>query len=146
MKKILLSLVLTMFVGVSSIYSQLYIIEKEPKSETILKLRGNTVRLTKTESKYWVVLPTSNRFDDPFIILLGDGEEESVATIDQMINLIDNLQNDEGVTAMNAGRELSINKRSGMGTSVLYLQMDGYAGIAGITGKELVKIRKKMTE
>ena len=135
-----------MFVGVSSIYSQLYIIEKEPKSETILKLRGNTVRLTKTESKYWVVLPTSNRFDDPFIILLGDGEEESVATIDQMINLIDNLQNDEGVTAMNAGRELSINKRSGMGTSVLYLQMDGYAGIAGITGKELVKIRKKMTE
>ena len=146
MKKILLSLVLTMFVGVSSIYSQLYIIEKEPKSETILKLRGNTVRLTKTESKYWVVLPTSNRFDDPFIILLGDGEEESVATIDQMINLIDNLQTDEGVTAMNAGRELSINKRSGMGTSVLYLQMDGYAGIAGITGKELVKIRKKMTE
>lgn len=47
---------------------------------------------------------------------------------------------------MNAGRELSINKRSGMGSSVLYLQMDGYAGIAGIMKKELVKIRKKMDE
>lgn len=145
MKKILLSLILTTLFGVTSIYSQLYQIEKEPKSETILKLRGNTVRLTKTGSKYFIVLPTSNRFDDPFIIMLGDGEE-SISTIDQMINWVDSLQNNESVTAMNVGRKLSINKRSGMGTSVLYLQMDGYAGIAGITKKELVKIRKKMTE
>lgn len=146
MKKILLSLILTTLFGVSSIYSQLYQIEKKPQTETLLKLRGNTVRLEKTESRYWIVLPTSNRFDDPFFILLGDGKEESISTIDQMINLIDNLQNDESITAMNAGRELSINKRSGMGSSVLYLQMDGYAGIAGIMKKELVKIRKKMDE
>lgn len=144
MKKILLSLILTTLFGVTSIYSQLYQIEKEPKSETILKLRGNTVRLTKTGSKYFIVLPTSNRFDDPFIIMLGDGEE-SISTIDQMINWVDSLQNNESVTAMNVGRKLSINKRSGMGTSVLYLQMDGYAGIAGITKKELVKIREKLT-
>lgn len=146
MKKILLSLILTTLFGVTSIYPQLYKIEKKPQTETVLKLRGNTVRLTKTDSTYFLDLPTSNRFDDPFIIMLGNSKEESIATIDQMINLIDNLKNDENITAMNAERELSIIKRSGMGSSVLYLQMDGYAGIAGITKKELVKIRKKMDE
>lgn len=145
MKKILILVLLVITINYQSSAQITYI--SQSKIETILKLRGGTVRLCKDNTNtYYIVLPTSNRFDDPFLFYLGKSKDESINTIDELIKLMDNMEKDEIISIINGNNKITLKKYVVIGVSALNLIADKYAGVIALTKNEALKIYNKLIE
>ena len=114
--------------------------------ETIAKFRGGTQTLHYLAPLgYSLTLSTDNRFDDLFIIYIGENSTEAVESIDGMLYLINNLGKDES-TAFNdiAGQTIRATFSTIFGGKVLWFSDDEHAGLASITIKELELVKEKI--
>lgn len=145
MKKILLlAIVAMMSVGT---VAQIQVSSKTKATETIASARMNTMRLCKSKA-FYIVGQTSNQFDDPAIIWLGEEIEATNQALESLLALFD-LDNRESAYFTDfLGQKWFVYKfgASGNGTIGLENKDEVQAGNFNIHRAELVKFRKKFLE
>lgn len=119
--------------------AQLSVKSTKSDIEKIDSARAGLVRLMKHSDLYYITSPSSNQFDDPFIIYLGEGVESAILTTKDLISLFATLKKD-CVTIQNGKEECRIYK--GMGT--IDFHQDDYAGYCTLMKMELQKFLKTL--
>lgn len=141
MKKLLFIAIMVMLALPSM--AQIKVGQKSEKIETLYKFRGGTQFLKKQGPEFYFALNTSNRFDDYFIISLGNSPAEAVVTAQSIYDLALSLDNGETVPISDiAGREMVTHAQKAMGAWVIYFDAEGYAGTASLMKGELEKVIK----
>lgn len=112
------------------------------KIQTILETRMGHMGLYLSNGVYLFSMGTTNQFDDSMLINLGDDLESASQTMQDLIDLVDEMQKNEIVSIDNGlGKEISISK---VGKSGLIFIADGYAGTANTSKGELQKFLKAL--
>lgn len=145
MKKILILAILALCAFTAE--AQIQIATEKTKHEIVCKARGGTVWISFYQKgdfqMYNLVLPSSNRFDDPFIICLGEDADEALATLNSLYPLFD-IELNEAVSIKDVqGVEMNVILMNVFGVQTLYFQRDGWAGNVGLGKTELTKLISK---
>ena len=145
MKRLLL--ILLAVIMSASAFSQIQISQKASKFDVLCSVRSKYVyiaRFVKGDyTNYSLVLPTSNQFDDPFRINLGEDAETAMETLKSMAVLYD-LDGNESVTIKDSmGKESIVRVNRAFGLVGITFDQKGYAGTAGLNKGEYDKLVKK---
>ena len=122
-------------------YAQLNIKGQNAKIETISTARTGFITLKCQGNVYYIGTTTTNRFDDPFILYIGEDKDSAIQTLKDLINLCGNMEENTSLIIDNGGRECRITPGA-MGT--LYFHSDYHAGFASATKQELTKFLKAL--
>lgn len=87
--------------------------------------------------KYYIGGRTDNRYDEPFIFILGDNAENSIQTLKDMLSIIESKT--EIVNVQQSGKKYTISLLKMIGKYYLGIKEEGLAGDFNITPKELNK-------
>lgn len=144
MKKILLALACVLF-GVTA-QAQLNVTSTLEKGEIteVCTIRSTYSRLMCHNGSYYIAGRTDNRFDDPFIFILGEDAESSIQTLKDMLGIIESKT--EIVNVQQGAKKYTISLLKMVGRYYLGLKQEGLAGDFNITIKELEKCIKKIKE
>lgn len=142
MKKFIFAVIAMMTLLPAIGNAQLTVKREVDKIEKIASARTGLVRLMKHNETYYMSIPTSNDFDDPFFFYIGEDKESAVQTLKDLIDICDTIGKDDMITVDNHGKDLVISK--GL-AGAIYLQMPGYAGIASTIKSELNKFLRALT-
>lgn len=136
MKKIIIAIISAMILMPTMADAQ---IQKTGKvtTKTLASVRMGFVSLRMLEpSTYYLAMQTTNQFDDPMLLKLGENKESAVQSLNDLIDILDSLTGDATQYINNGfGKELRLWKLMGG----LYISADGYAGNANIGKSELKK-------
>lgn len=145
MKKILILAILALCAFTAE--AQIQIATQKSKHEIVCKARGGTVWISFHQQgdfqMYNLVLPSSNRFDDPFIISLGEDAPEAMVTLKSMLPLFDIEPNEAVAIKDIRGKEMNVTLMKVFGVPTVYFQRDGWAGNVGLGKTELTKLISK---
>lgn len=110
------------------------------KTETIASVRMGFASL-KHSDVYYLVLRTTNQFDDAMILFLGEDKDSAATSLKDLIDILDSLEGNAMQYIDNgAGKELCLYKNMG----ALYFSAKGYAGDGNIGKSELNKFIKAL--
>lgn len=145
MKKILILAILALCAFTAE--AQIQIATEKTKHEIVCKARGGTVWISFYQKgdfqTYSLVLPSSNRFDDPFSICLGEDADEALTTLNSLYPLFD-IEPNEAISIKDVqGVEMNVIMMKVFGAQTLYFQRDGWAGNVGLGKTELTKLISK---
>lgn len=139
MKKILIAIISMMFM-MSIADAQ---IKKTGtfQSETISSVRMGIVSLKVADDVYYLSFQTTNQFDDIMILKLGQTKESAIQSLQDIIDILDNLQGTATQYIDNGfGKEFRLYKVMG----ALYIAADGYAGSGNVSKGELKRFLKAL--
>lgn len=136
MKRILLIIALAILPMVC--HAQLNVTRKVEKMEKLSSARLGLVSLNRQGDLFYIGLPTTNQYDDPFILYLGDGQESAMKTLEDLIGLHSTIEKGSPIVIKNGKHECTISK--GVGT--LNLNQEGFAGYGELAKTELQKFLK----
>jgi hypothetical protein len=108
------------------------------QNETIASARAGVVKL-KYDGDFFLVLTTSNQFDKPMMLKLGDSKESALLSLHDLVEISETLKGTQNI-ANGYGEELTLSKSMGS----LALQSRGHAGIAYLSAGEIKKFIKKL--
>lgn len=142
MKKIIIIALMAMFAMPTM--AQIRISTQKTELEVVTKFSGGMRKLYYTaDTGYCLSLTTSNQFDDPFLIYIGETKQEAIESLDSFSYLIDNLKKGDNTSFTDlSGREISVSFDLFMGGKLLWFSADGYAGQSSIIPKEITKIKE----
>lgn len=78
--------------------AQLNVTHKGEKTEKIATARMGYVRLYQSGEKFYMTLPSNNRFEKSEIFWLGESIDSAVQTLDDIVGLYDTLEDSMTVT------------------------------------------------
>ena len=139
MKKILIAIISMMFM-MSIADAQ---IKKTGtfQSETISSVRMGIVSLKVADDVYYLSFQTTNQFDDIMILKLGQTKESAIQSLQDIIDILDNLQGTATQYIDNGfGKDFRLYKVMG----ALYIAADGYAGSGNVSKGELKRFLKAL--
>lgn len=127
--------------------AQVSIDRNQTTTKELIKMRAGTVQVTQRNQFVFLHLRTSNQFDKPFILTLGKGIPQAIASLDSFIDI---------VTTGTENQWLSFNDAANRPMMLAYLKMSGvkcvgfsakgYAGNAYFYYKDIMKIRETLAE
>ena len=92
---------------------------------TIEKL-GQNLKYDSADSTYYIVLTSSNRFDDPMLLKLGKGKESAMATLKDLGGFIETAAKGDIINVDNGfGKQYALSKYDKFNIMVMG---KGYAG------------------
>ena len=116
----------------------------EKPSEEVGTIRMMSIYLKYSDGLgYFLTIDTDNRFDGAMIFCLGNNAESAIATVNDMISLIDKHI---ASTEVKQGSSIFTLSNYKFAKNYLYFQQKGYAGDNAMSKKELEKIIKKIKE
>lgn len=89
---------------------------------------------------YSLTMPTTNQFDDPFSIRLGDDHLSALETLESMMQLFDIGEKNSVSIRDVSGQEMRVYYTSGFGGGLVNFSRKGFAGHAGLAKSELEKL------
>lgn len=111
------------------------------QSETITSVRMGIVSLKVADDVYYLSFQTTNQFDDIMILKLGQTKESAIQSLQDIIDILDNLQGNATQYIDNGfGKEFRLYKVMG----ALYISADGYAGSGNVSKGELKRFLKAL--
>ena len=116
------------------------------KTTTINKIasaRAGDVHLAERSGIYFLILRSSNQFDKPFLLYLGEGKSAATQTLQDLQSVCDSIDESETMTIDNRGKDVRI--RRGQEDSIVF-HTDGFAGSMFITKAELNELLGAMAE
>lgn len=131
MKKLLLLFALCIIPMAAN--AQLNVKRQVEKMEKITSVRTGFCKLMHQGDDFYISVVTSNRYDDNFILELGEGKESALSTLEDLISLCTTIEKGAPVVISNGGKECTIYK--GL-TGNLDFSQSGYAGMASIAKYE----------
>lgn len=94
------------------------------------------------DSVYYVVLSTTNQFDDHMVFQLGKGKESAIATLDDFLNMMETFNQGDHVKADNGyGTIYTISKWDNLN---LKIDADGFAGDRWLQKPRIKRWRKQI--
>ena len=141
MKKIIICTILCMLCAVSN--AQLVVkYESTDKTEKVCSVRPTYSHvLYNTELGYTLFINSSNRFDDPFSISLGEDKETAIETLNLLINV---GENSNKISANSSNELLNIRGESYMGIKAIFISGNKHAGDCSLNVSELKKVVTKV--
>ncbi|MBR1576860.1 MAG: hypothetical protein IJ654_10510 [Bacteroidales bacterium] len=139
MKKIALAAIAA-FVCVSAA-AQLNVKNARKATETITAIRTGFVRLCAAEKFIYFTLPSSNQFDGSQMFVLGKDKESALATLDDLIELVQQGEIGSSIEASNGPETCMIRVDKQLGVRVLYFDFPGCAGYCNTSKGEMEKLR-----
>ena len=121
--------------------AQLNVKKQTSKIETIATARAGYFSLKVQDDLYFIVTNTTNQFDDPFIILLGEGKESALQTLNDLVSLCGNIEDGSTIVIQNGEMDCTISNGLMGGIS---FRMDSHAGYASTSKAELNKMIKAL--
>ena len=121
--------------------AQLNITGKGAKFERLGAIRSSYMWLYCQNTDYYIVVRSSNQFDDNVLFCLGENANSSVETAKNLIDEYDSLEQGESFSAMDAkNKEMIFQKGKILGVPCLLMVQTGQAGNSNISRKDLEKI------
>ena len=147
MKKIFILAILALCAFTAE--AQIQIDTQKSKHEIVCRARGGTVWISFYQKGdyqiYSLVLPSSNRFDDPFSICLGEDVDEALTTLNSFYPLFD-IEPNEALSIKDVkGVEMNITMMKVFGAQTLYFQRDRWAGNVYLSKSELTKLIERFS-
>ena len=146
MKKIIFLLSFVVFGIISQANAQLNVtskIEKEPEAVCTLRMQYSWLKWSP-DLGYFIAAKTDNQFDDPLLFVLGKTGESAIATLKDIIALIENQV--ALTTVQQSGKEYTLILEKMIGKYYISIKEEGNAGDTNFTPKELEKGIKKIKE
>lgn len=144
MKKILIA-ALALALAFIDAGAQITVKSQREASTVITRFRSGVCSLRKDQDGlYYLVLVSSNRFDDPAIVFVGDSGESAAETLSGIADLIDSMKKGDSVKfdVMDTF-EYEVYKHNALSSS---FSIKGYAGSIWITPNELRKCSEAVQE
>lgn len=145
MKKFLL-LIVCIFTFAPA-FAQLNVTSTQEKFEKIGTLRSTYAYVYNQGTYYFLIIRSSNEFDNNCIFCLGDSAESAILTAKDLISLCDSLEVNASFSAKDAlDKGALFVKKKMLGKPYFDFSMDGQAGNSNISKGELekaIKIIKK---
>ncbi|MBR5907173.1 MAG: hypothetical protein IKZ50_02130 [Bacteroidales bacterium] len=118
----------------SLIFAQLDIVSESDKIEEVGTIRLSYSKLIAQGSTYYLMIRTSNQFDDGTLFCLGKTAESSIMTAQDMITLINRIDVDAPVDVCDSmGEKAIFIKKKMIGKPNLVIKMINCAGNSNIT-------------
>ena len=141
MKKFIIFIMCAFFALPSMAQIQIQMTDKTVH-DNVTKFRAGTQKLTYTSSNdysgYMIVLTTTNQFDDPFIIFIGENANIAIESLNGLFYLCNNLKKGEFVDFDDClGQSIHVMYSKMFGAQYISLSKQGCAGSAYITKKEI---------
>lgn len=132
MKKILIAIVALLCCG----YSADAQIKVNKKSETkeVFSSRMGFVTIKVMEGNYFLALPSSNQYDDYYIMHLGQSNEDALESVEALLEMAQTIKKGESYAVETLTKTFTITK--GIGKSI-DISAKGYAGYASTSATEL---------
>ena len=143
MKKIIIAIISAMILMPTMADAQIQV-KKQPKIETIKSLRMGYVDLCKSEEIYFLSLRSDNQFDDPYFILLGEGKEAAIESINSLIEVASTITKEDSFEFNDGRKDFYILR--GMFKGEVWFKADGYAGYGKTSTMELSNLLKALTK
>lgn len=134
MKKIIIAIISAMILMPAMADAQIKV-NKQPKRETIKSLRMGYVALTKTEETYYLTMISDNQFDKSYVILLGEGKDAAIQSINSFIEISSTIKKDDSFEFNDGIKDYRIYR--GVFKSEVWFKADGYAGYGKTSKAEL---------
>lgn len=134
MKKIIM-IVITMMMLIPSVANSQIKVTGKVSTEKLLSIRMGFIEL-KYDGSYYLLMSTTNRFDDPIILLLGKDKEEAMQTLQSLIDITTSIQKGECITIENAAEELRIYRQA---KNTILIFTNGRAGNSNTNKAELTR-------
>lgn len=120
-------------------HAQLNVTQQVEKMEKVSSSRMGMVSLNRQGDLFYIGMPTTNQFDDPIILYLGEGKESAVKTLEDLVALQGTIEKGSPVIIKNGSHSCTISR--GMGGTLAFDQ-EGHAGYGELAKAELQKFLK----
>lgn len=134
MRKIIM-IVISMMMLMPSVANAQIKVTSKVSTERLLSIRMGFIEL-KYNGSYYLMMSTTNRFDDPIILLLGKDKEEAMQTLQSLIDITTSIKKGDCVTIQNASEELQIYRYA---KNTISIYSEGRAGSANTNKSELTR-------
>lgn len=139
MKKIFLMIISLMIILPVELPAQITAKKKElPYELTTVGMRG--VRLMSFRNDIYISAPSLNRFDDYYMIELGDSMSKAIESVNSLIEILDSIKENDCYEITSFGKIINICR--GIYSGTIMFKADGYADFGNLTRHELKQILK----
>lgn len=140
MKRILMIIALTILPMVC--HAQLNVTKQVEKMEKISSSRSGLCRFMRQGDLFYISCPTTNHYDDPFILYVGEGLESAKQTLLDLVKLCGTIEKGAPIVITNGTEECFVSKSAFNGS--LDFKQDGYAASAAISKIEFNKFYNEL--
>lgn len=144
MKKIIIAAIAALLCLPS--FAQLNVQSSRKATQTIATLRAGTVKVCAAEKFIYFTLPSTNQFDGPGMFVLGTDKDSAIATLDDLIQLVQTGEIGSSVEAQNGPKTCTIRVDKQIGVRVLYFDFPDHAGQANTMKSELEKMKAALNK
>ena len=109
-------------------------------SKQIGTVRTGIIRVFRSSSGYSMALTTDNRYDDAQVFFLGEDKESALATLDDMVGIIDG-DGDEALEVETGTGKCLLKVTKQLGVKILTFSFYGAAGTQSMSKGELNKVK-----
>lgn len=141
MKRILIAIIAAMILMPTMADAQIQV-EKHPKIEKIKSARFGVIDLKKMGDSYYIALSSSNRYDDPYIINLGDDKQSTINSLNSLIEICETITNEDTFEFNDGVNDFLVFRGTVKGE--LWIRSDGYAGHGIILKSDLNSFLRAM--
>ena len=117
------------------------------KVTTLATIRMGVITVAQSEKGISMSLTTNNRFDNPGFFFLGETKESALASIDDLIQLLDESTEGEAITVESSpGEQCQLIPQKQLGLKTIYFKFDGCAGMQNMSKAEFEKVREAIAK
>lgn len=143
MKKIIIAIISAMILMPTIAEAQIQV-KKKPQIETIKSLRMGYVELCKSEEVHFLSLRSDNQFDNPYFILLGEGKEAAIESLNSLVQVASTITKDDSFEFNDGRNDFYICR--GMFKGEVWFKAKGFAGYGKTSTTELNNLLKALTK
>lgn len=141
MKKIIITIISAMILMPSMADAQVEITKKS-KTEILKSLRMGWTTLSVNDDIYALGLKSDNQFDKHYIIMLGEGKDNAIKSLETFIEIADTIKNGESMEFNNINETIRISK--GLVKGEIWFKSKYYAGYGKTSKGELKTLMKAL--
>lgn len=142
MRKFLLFMTFLSLCTVSN--AQISEISTTAGSQRLGGFRSGVAAVMSRDGEIYLLLPSTNQFDDYFSFVLGKDKESALQTLDDLENLFASKNNGDYVSFQTCDGKYTYEAFVGytFGVGGLNFEADWYAGEIGFSASEIPRVRK----
>lgn len=110
-------------------------VTKKTEINEVFSSRMGYVTICESNGNYYLSLPSSNQFDDPYIILLGQTKKEALESVVSLWQMAQDIKKGETYEIETKIEKFTIGR--GMTKGTIAITASGYAGFASTSATEL---------
>lgn len=125
------------------LFSQI-VIEQQETSPLVKICHGLYYHRNSGRVTYSIIVNTTNQFDEPFAIALGETKQEAIVSLDNLLKLSSQEVGTNAQFDSHYGYKVEVNVFNVYGTKSCVFSSNNHAGIFSTKTKQLIKLKNKL--